>query len=126
MDWPIYNLLRNRIVGSKGNLWDNDLVAYNGTSSVVDTQNLPNISIMINIYSDEENTITANATVNFEGSPDGTNWTYCTQISENLPQGSASEAHVYHTVGARYIRLARADTDGDDDVYITASLQAKP
>ncbi len=126
MDWPIYNLLRNRIVGSKGNLWDNELVTYNGTSSVVDIQNLPNISIMVNAYSDEANTTSANVTINFEASPDNETWTFCSQITQNLPQGGESEAHIFETVGVRYIRLVRDDADTEDDLYITASLQAKP
>ena len=115
-----------RIIGKKGNLWDNELVPYDGTSSVVDTENLPNISIMVNSYSDEQNSTPANVTLNFEASPDGENWTFCSTITQNLPQGGESEAHIFETVGTKYIRLVRDDADTENDLYITASLQAKP
>lgn len=107
-----------RIIGENGNLWDSASVAYNGTSASFDTLNYPNISIIVNAG--------ANVTLNFEVSPDGQNWTFCENITQNLPQGGSSTAHVYETVGARYMRLVRADTDSDPNVTITATIQAKP
>jgi len=115
-----------KLVGEHGNLWNNEEVVYDGESSIVDTKNLPNISIMVNIFSDEANTSTAQGTVNFNASANGDFWTFCTQITDNLPQGSSHEAHVFHTIGARYVKLVRADTDSDPNVWITATLQAKP
>ena len=115
-----------RIIGEHGNLWNNDLVVYNGVSNAVHLENFPHMSIMVNIYSDESNTTPINGTINFEASADGEHWTFCSQISTNLPQGGTSEAHIFETVGAKYIRLVRDDADNEPDVYITASLQAKP
>lgn len=113
-------------IGEFGNLWNNDLVAYNGASNAVDTVSNPNISIMVNSYSDEANTTPANVTLNFEISPDGVHWTFCSQITQDLPQGGGSESHIFPTVGGRYVRLVRDDTITDDDLYLVASLQAKP
>jgi len=111
--------------GVLGNLWNNEEVVYNGTSNEVDIEHFPHISIMVNAYSDEANTTPLNVTLNFEASPDGDHWTFCSQITENLPQGGKSEAHVFHTVGTKYIRLVRDDADTEDNAYIIATIQAK-
>ena len=116
----------NKIIGDFGNLWNNELVAYNGESNIVDTQNLPHISIMLNSYSDEANDTPANVTLEFLASPDGEHFTFCSQITENLPQGGTSEAHIFPTVGGRYIRIRRNDAEAEPDLYLTGSLQAKP
>ena len=121
--------LKNRMtnqIGTYGNLWDNDLVEYNGESNIIDTQNLPHISIMLNAYEDEENETPANVTLEFLASADGEHFTFCSKITEDLPQGVQSEAHVFFTVGTRYIRIRRNDDDEDPDLYLTGSLQAKP
>lgn len=116
----------NKLIGEFGNLWNNDLVTYNGTSSIVDTKNMPHLSISINAFSDEANTSVQNVTINFEASPDGENFTFCSQVTQNLPQGGTSEAHIFETIGARYVRLSRDDADTEPDAYINASIQAKP
>ena len=121
--------LKNRMtnqIGTYGNLWDNELVEYNGESNIIDTQNLPHISIMLNAYSDEDNDTPANVTIEFLASADGEHFTFCSKITENLPQGGTSEAHIFETIGARYIKIRRADDDTESDLYITGSLQAKP
>ena len=108
-----------------GNLWNNAEVEHDGTSNEVDIEHFPHISIMINIYSDEANETEQNATINFEASPDGEHWTFCGQITENLPQGGKSKAHIFETVGTKYIRLVRDDDAADDNVFINATVQAK-
>ena len=121
--------LKNRMtnqIGTYGNLWDNDLVEYDGESNIVDTQNLPHISIMLNAYSDEENETPANVTLEFLASADGEHFTFCGKITEDLPQGGQSEAHIFETIGARYIKIRRADDDTEEELYLTGSLQAKP
>jgi len=115
-----------RIIGEHGNLWNNDLVAYNGVSNVVHLENFPHMSIMINIYSDEANTTPVDGTINFEASADNEHWTFCSAITQNLPQGGTTEAHIFETVGTKYVRLVRDDADTEPGVYIRASLQAKP
>ena len=119
---------QTKIIGEFGNLWDG-VVEAEGTSKEVNIENLPHISIMVDIFElDEDGNKTddkTGATIEFEGSPDGEHWTFCALITEDLPQDEQSEAHVFHTVGVRYIRLKR-DDEGADDVYIQATVQAKP
>ena len=112
-------------IGRHGNLWGNELVSYNGESNIVDLQNLPHTSITVNAYSDEANNTPANVTIEFLASADGEHFTFCSQITQNLPQGGDSEAHIFPTMGTRYIKLRRADADTEEDLYITASVQAK-
>lgn len=116
------------IINKEGNfnLWDNEEVAYNGESAIVDIANFPHISIIVNAYSDEANTTPNNVTLEFLASADGEHFTFCSQITQNLPQGGTSEAHIFPTIGARYVRLRRNDTDTQPKLYIKASLQAKP
>ena len=116
----------NQIIGEFGNLWNNELVPYDGESNIIDVKNLPHISIMLNAYEDEENETPANVTLEFLASADGEHFTFCSQITENLPQGGDSESHVFFTAGARYIRIRRNDDDTEPDLYLTGSLQAKP
>jgi len=110
----------------KFNLWDNELVSYDGESNVVDLFNYPHISIIVSAYSDEANTNPENVTLEFLASPDGEHFTFCTQITENLPQGGGSEAHVFYTIGARYMKIRRADDDNEPDLYIRGAVQANP
>lgn len=112
-------------IGKHGNLWDNELVPYNGESNVVDLQNLPNCSITVNAYSDETNITPANLTLEFLASADGVRFTFCSQITQDLPQGGDSEAHIFPTMGTRYMKLRRNDADTESDLYVTASVQAK-
>ena len=122
-------ILKNRMtnkIGDYGNLWNNELVAYDGESNIIDTQNLPHISIMLNAYSDEENETPANVTLEFLASADGEHFTFCSEITQNLPQGGDSESHIFETIGARYIKIRRADDDSEEELYLTGSLQAKP
>lgn len=106
-----------RIIGHNGNLWDNETTSPGDISKEFDMLNYPHISIIVNAQSD--------VTINFQVSPDGENWTYCEQISEQLPQGGSSEAHFYESIGAKYCRLER-DPDDAGDINITATIQAKP
>ena len=118
---------QTKLIGEFGNLWDG-VVEENSNSEVVDTENLPHISIMIDAFEvvdGEKGDDSKNVTINFEASPDGENFTFCLQITENLPQGGDSEAHIFETIGARYIRLARND-ETQGQAYIQATLQAKP
>ena len=126
MDARIANR-QTKLIGEFGNLWDG-VVEENSNSEVVDTENLPRISIMIDsfeVVGGEKGEDSKNVTVSFEASPDGEHFTFCQQITQNLPQGGDSEAHIFETVGARYIRLVRNDTS-DGEAYIQATLQAKP
>ena len=118
---------QTKLIGEFGNLWDG-VVEENSNSKVVDTENLPHISIMIDAFEvvdGEKGDDSKNVTISFEASPDGEHFTFCQQITQNLPQGGDSRAHIFETVGARYIRLVRNDTS-DGEAYIQATLQAKP
>ena len=115
----------NKVIGSHGNLWDNEEVALDGESAVVDLGSNPHTSITVNAYEDEANDTPADVTIEFLASADGEHFTFCSKITENLPQGGTSEGHIFPTMGTRYIRLRRADDSGDP-LYITASVQAKP
>ena len=114
-------------IGSFGNLWEDELVSYNGESTVVDLQNLPNISIMIECFSDAELTTRVPATIEFLASPDGENFTFCSRITEDLPGTSkdTSRAHVFYTVGTRFMRLRRNDSDTAGNIYVRATVNAK-
>ena len=120
----VYN--PNQIIGEFGNLWNNELVPYDGESNIIDVKNLPHISIILNAYEDEQNETPANVTLEFLASADGEHFTFCSELTQNLPQGGDSESHVFFTAGARYIRIRRNDDDEDPDLYLTGSLQAKP
>lgn len=108
------------------NLWNNELVTFNGESNVVNLKNYANVSIMVSAYSDEANTTPNNVTLEFLASPDGEHFTFCSQITQNLPQGGDNEAHVFFTVGSKYMKLRRADADGEPELYIRAAVQSKP
>lgn len=115
------------MVGSFGNLWDG-IVNDGEISNYVDTKNLPHISIMVNAFTvenEEKGSDGKDVSINFESSPDGEHWTFCNQITENLPQGGQSEAHIFETIGVRYVRLKRAEDDGGE-AYIESTIQAKP
>ena len=107
------------------NLWDNEAVDYNGESNEIDLRNYPHISIIVAAFSDEENTNPANVTLEYLASPDGEFYTVCDTITEDLPQGGDNNAHKFYTIGSRYMKLRRADSDTDDPLYIKASVQAK-
>ena len=114
------------IIGEFGNVF-NGVIGQQAEGNAVDLKNLPHISIIVDAFEDDngEKGAEKQVTINYETSADGVHWTFCGIITEKLPQGSATKAHVFETVGARYARLVRDDTDGGD-AYVEGTIQAKP
>ena len=108
------------------NLWDNAAVAEDGISNEVFLGNYAHFSIAIEAFADEDNNTEQDITVNFEVSPDGEHWFFCSELTERLPQGGDSKKHIFETMGARYARLVRDDEAGAGIAYINAFMQAKP
>ena len=110
-----------RSIGVEANAWDNESTGEGGTSDIVDTKNLPHISIM--------GVVDAATDLSFEVSQDGETFYFCQIISDTIspqsPPGQIedfpAEFHIYPTVGGRYIRLRSSE-----DVTATVTIAAKP
>ncbi len=63
-------------IGHEGNAWHNAMTGVGGFSHIVDTQNLPHISIMGEIDGDTE--------IGFYVSQDGVNFYFCARITETI------------------------------------------
>ncbi len=120
MSWYV-DLLHKKI-SEPNNAWDNEQTGVNGFSKIVDTRNLPHLSIF--------GRISATTTIAVYVSEDGVDFYYCGRITETIvpqpgpPQPAESfpqDFHTYPTVGARYIRLLSSA-----DVVASATIVAKP
>lgn len=116
-----------KVVGEYGNLWNEEVVSYNDESAIVHLESYAHISITVACFSDAGLTTPEPATIEFLASPDGQHFTFCNQITADLP-GTAndiSESHAFETIGTEYMKLRRNDSDTASDVYIRATVQAK-
>ena len=115
------NQLLRRQIGEEGNAWDDEQTGENGVSAMVDTKNLPHISIM--------GVVDAATDLLFEVSQDGETFYFCKIISDDIspqaPPGQQAdfpaEFHIFPVVGSRYIRIRSSE-----DVKATVTIAAKP
>ena len=115
------NQLLKRQIGKEGNAWDDEQTGENGVSAMVDTKNLPHISIM--------GVVDATTDLSFEISRDGETFYFCGIISDDIspqsPPGQTAdfpaEFHIFPVVGGRYIRIISSE-----DVKATVTIAAKP
>ena len=115
VDEPLDVNITNPSLGFQFNAWNGSATGVNGVSNVIDTGDNPHISIILDISEPSD--------VSFEVSEDGVHFTLCSQITEQLPTqaGGKLNAHVFPTIGARYIRLKSSV-----DVIANATVVAKP
>ena len=110
-----------RQVGEEGNAWNDESTGEEGVSNIVDTKNMPHVSIL--------GVVDAQTDLSFEISQDGETFYFCGAISEDIspqsPPGQTAdfpaEFHIYPSVGGRYVRIRSSE-----DVTATVTIAAKP
>ena len=108
-------------IGEEGNAWNDEQTGEDAFSAIVDTENLPHVSIM--------GVVDAATDLTFYVSQDGENFYFCAIISEDIspsvPPGQTEDFpatfHIFPTVGGRYIRIRSSN-----DVRATVTIAAKP
>lgn len=109
-----FAFIPERTTGDKGNCWNNESTGANGWSKIVDVGHCPHISIL--------GKLSGESTIEFHVSADGVEFNKCNQITGELPgaQVGVTEFHVFHTVGARFMKLKSSN-----NVTATISIVAK-
>ena len=108
-------------IGEEGNAWDNEQTGADSFSRIVDTENLPQLSIF--------GVVDATTDLSFFVSQDGENFYFCgilsADISPSSPPGQQADFpadfHIFPSVGARYARI-----HSTNDVLATVTIAAKP
>jgi hypothetical protein len=95
------------------NAWNNTLTGVDGLSNVIDTYNLPHISIATSA--------SGATTLSVYVSQDSVNFVKCEDLTTKINAPIGYESHIFFNAGARYYQLKSSN-----DVLINATISAKP
>ena len=107
------NIINNQQVGYINNAWNNEATGIDGLSNIVNTKNLPHISITVQTSASTELEVYV--------SQDCEHFTLCEGLSEKINAATSNSAHIYFTAAEKCYQLKSSN-----NVTANATISAKP